>query len=782
MKDMRNRTFRFDNVEIDVQNLRVTVGSEIRPLEPKSFRLFLLLVENPGRVLTKDEIMAAVWPDVAVSDNSLARAIAQIRRALDDDPKSPRYIETVPTVGYRFVGNSKDEPSPPAPSEALGGNAALVVASTPAVAPIQARSYARAAIAGGVVTVIALAAGLWLLTSRKAQALTNKDTIVLADFANSTGDPVFDDALKQGLAVQLSQSPLLNILPDQRVRSALKEMTRSPDEILTANLAQEVCVRTGSKAYIVGSIANLGGHYVIGLNAMHCATGDTLARDQTEAGDKQQVIAALSTVAGRLRNRLGESLNSIRKYDVPLAQATTSSLEALKAYSLGLAKYAKGEQASAVPLFQKAVELDPDFAIAYANLGRAYQVLGRQERMEEALRRAFALRNRTSEREKYDISAGYYQFITNQTDETIQNCELWAQTYPLDFTPHRILGFENAVLGRFDQSAKEFGKAKELDPSQALPYGGLIFDYMALNRLTEARATYQEVQARMLDFGEPDRDGYLLAFLDGDKETMAKVAAALAGQPGYEARAFSEESRAEAYFGRLKRSRELSQKAEDAALATGDKTTAAAIEATAAFAEALFGDSAGARDRAAAALSLGGRTPVASVRAGDSVQPAVALALAGDSVLAARVADSLASDSPPDGVASRVWLPEIRAAIELKRGSLARAAQLLTPVTPYEAGWSDNFLAAYLLGEAYLAERRGPEAAAEFQKIVDHRGVVLSSPIGALAHLGLARSYALEGDTTKAGAAYRDFLTLWKDADAEIPILIAAKTEFANLK
>jgi tetratricopeptide (TPR) repeat protein len=450
------------------------------------------------------------------------------------------------------------------------------------------------------------------------------------------------------------------------------------------------------------------------------------------------------------------------------------------AYSLGLAKFGKGDPANAVPSFQRAIELDPDFAIAYANLGRAYQNIRQRDRMVEALRKAFALRNRTSEREKYDISAGYYQFITNQTDEAIQNCELWAQTYPLDFTPHRILGFENGVLGRFDQSAKEFGKAKDLDPSQALPYAGLIFDYMALNRLTEARATYQEA-GRMLNFGEPDRSAYLLAFLDGDEEMMAKITAALAGHPGFEARGLSEESRAEAYFGRLKRSRDLSRHAEDAALGAGDKTTAAAIGATAAFVEALFGDSAGAGDRAAAALSLWGRTPVASVRAGDSVQPAVALAFAGDSALAAKVADSLASDSPEDGVTSRVWLPEIRAAIELKRSRPVRAVDLLTPVTPYEAGWSDNFLAAYLLGEAYLAERRGPEAAAEFQKIIDNRGVVLSSPIGALAHLGVARSFVLEGDAAKARAAYQDFLTLWKDADPSIPVLVAAKSEYAKL-
>jgi serine/threonine protein kinase/tetratricopeptide (TPR) repeat protein len=653
--------------------------------------------------------------------------------------------------------------------------------TSPAVAFRPQRGRRVAARAGAAAVAIGLAVGGWLLYSHKAPVLTNKDTVVLADFSNSTGDTVFDEALKQGLAVQLGQSPLLNILPEQRVRSALKGMTRSPDEALTARVAQEVCERTGSKAYIAGSIANLGGHYVIGLNAVNCATGDALAREQTEAGDKQQVLAALGRVAARLRNKLGESLNSIQNFDVSLAQATTSSLEALKAYSFGLSQWAKGSTAGAVPLFQKAIELDPDFAIAWAHLGVAYHLLVQEERMEEALRRAFALRNRTSEREKFNISAAYYQFATNQPDEAIQNCELWAKTYPLDFAPHRILGFEHSLLGRIEQSAEETRKAIELDPSQALPYFALMFEYMGLNRLTEARATYQEAQARKLASGELDRARYVLAFLEGDQETMTKIAAALARQPGYENSALLEESKTEAYFGHLARAQKLSRQAEDAFLGEGARAGAADIEAMAAMREGLFGIAARARDRAAAAWRLGLPPPVVYASA-SAVQPTVALALAADSVLAAKVADRLASDTPPGGLAAKVWLPEIRAAIELKRGNPTRAVELLAPVTPYETGFADRLMAAYLRGEAYLAGRRSQEAAAEFQKIINHRGVVLSSPIGPLARLGVARSYALAGDTTKAGAAYRDFLALWKDADPDIPILIAAKSEYAKLK
>jgi tetratricopeptide (TPR) repeat protein/predicted Ser/Thr protein kinase len=599
--------------------------------------------------------------------------------------------------------------------------------------------------------------------------LTDKDTIVLADFANSTGDPVFDGPLKQGLAVELGQSPLLNILPEQKVRSALKEMTRSADEALTESVAREVCARTGSKVYIAGSIANLGGQYVIGLNAVHCTTGDALAREQTEAGDKQQVLSALGSAAAKLRNELGESLSSVQRFDVPLVQATTSSLEALKAYSFGLSKFGKGDAAGAIPLFQQAIDLDSDFAMAYAQLGTAYQVLGQYTRADQALYKAFTLRSRASEREKFNITAGFYQLATLQTDEAIQNSELWAQTYPRDFTPHSILGFESAVLGKYERSVEEFRKAIELDPSQALPYAGVMAGYMALNHLSEARAVYQEAQARKVEFGHPTKSRYHLAFLEGDKEMMTKFAASLAGQPGFEIRAFLEESNTEAYYGHLGRARELSRQAEDLSLREGDRATAADIESDAALREVLFGNSEGARHRAAAAMRLGG-------------EPAMALALIGDSASATKVADRMASHTPPGGFANKVWLPEIRAVIELKRGNPMRAVELLAPAASYEVGWFDNFMAAYLRGEAYLAAHRGQEAAAEFQKVVDHRGVVLNSVTGALAHLQLGRAYLLQGDKAKARAAYQDFLALWKDADPDIPILKQAKAECAKLQ
>ena len=673
---------------------------------------------------------------------------------------------TVPAKGYRFVAavhQAEPVPSDGTPRSSL----TPTVTPSPAASRKLSRDLRVFSVSAAILLVaIGIAA---LLRLHRAQPLTGKDTIVLADFANSTGDQVFDSTLKQGLAVELGQSPFLNILPDQKVRSTLLEMTRSPDEPFTENLAREVCERTGSKVYIAGSIANLGAQYVIGLNAADCATGDALARAQTEAEGKRQVLAALGVAANTLRVKLGESLSSIQRFDVPLAQATTSSLEALRAYSLGLSTFGRGDQTGSIPLFQRAIELDPDFAMAYANLGRAYQVVGQVALSDEAIRKAFALRNRVSERERFDISAVYDQFVTMQTEEAIRSCEVWEQTYPRDFTPHRILGFENAILGRYEQSAEEFRRAVELDPGQELPYDGLMAAYMALNRLPDAHAAYQQAQAHKVDAGETQYQRYMLAFLEGDKETMANMAASQSSQLGRQIKALMEESDTAAYVGQFRAAQELSRRIEEKALSDSDRATAADIESDMGLLEAFCGNWEAARTHAAGAIKFGG-------------QPAMALALSGELAEAARAADFLTKHTPPGGFVNEVSVPEIRAAIEIKRGSPMKAVEILAPAAFYEAGWLDNYRAAYLRGQAYLAAHNGPAAAAEFQKILDHRGVVLNSLIGALARLQLGRAYALQGDTTKARAAYQDFLTLWKNADPDIPILKQAKSEYAKLQ
>jgi eukaryotic-like serine/threonine-protein kinase len=378
------------------------------------------------------------------------------------------------------------------------------------------------ALTAATIVIVGLAACCWLFFSRKAHALTDKDTIVLADFANSTGDPVFDDTLRQALTVALNQSPFLNMLGENKVAATLKLMARPANTPLTPEVTRELCQRAGSKAYIAGSIASLGSQYVLGLKVVNCQSGDALAQEQVTASAKEKVLDALGQATAKLRGKLGESLTSISKFDVPLQEATTSSLDALKAYSLGLARYSEADTGGALPLLKHAIEVDPEFASAYAALGRVYQISGEGTLAELAIQRAYALRGRTSEREKLDLTAVYYQFATGQIDQAVQTCQLWKQTFPLDFAPHRILGYEYATLGRWEESTNEFGEANRLDPTQFLPYVGLLQDYMALDRLVDAHAIYQKAQARGWTL---DDFRFRLAFVEGDTEMMAKIAA-----------------------------------------------------------------------------------------------------------------------------------------------------------------------------------------------------------------------------------------------------------------
>jgi serine/threonine protein kinase/predicted Zn-dependent protease len=604
--------------------------------------------------------------------------------------------------------------------------------------------------------------------SRNTPKLAPSDAVVLADFANSTGDPVFDDTLKQGLAVQLAQSPLLNILPEQKVKSVLAEMTRPPDTPLSVDVASEVCERSGSKAYIAGSIANLGGEYVIGLNAVNCATGEVLAREQIEAAGTAQVLPALGKIAANLRGKLGESLSSIQKYDVPLVQATTSSLQALKAYNFGLSLFSKGDQAAAVPQFQRAIELDPDFAMAYANLGRSYQVLGKYDLMFDALRNAFERRNRASQREYFDISSVYYQFVVRDTDKTIEVCELWAQTYPADFTPHRILGFEYANKGRWTRSVEEFHTASQLNPSQALPYAGQMRGYMALNKLADARRMYEQAKGQGVEAGEITRIAYLLAFVEGDNPTMAQMVDLLEHQPGYENAAVLARAQSKTYYGQVRDSRSLFQVLLDTAQREKKNDTVGTIHAGMAVDDALLGFTARSQQHAEVASRYGAEGA------------ALAFALAGNSSEALRLSKPLTARAESDPNLRNVRLPELAAVIEINRRNPTRAIELLEPVKRYEQGWIDSYWAAYLRGQAYLAAGQGTEAAQEFQKVIDHRGLVQNALYGALAPLGLARSYALQGDAAKARAAYKNFFTLWNGADPDIPLLHQAKSEYAK--
>jgi eukaryotic-like serine/threonine-protein kinase len=630
------------------------------------------------------------------------------------------------------------------------------------------------------VALLALSIGGYFYFHRTPK-LTDKDTIVLADFANSTGDPVFDGTLRQGLSSQLEQSPFLNLLSDERIAQTLSLMTQPKDARLTHELAREVCQRTASAAALDGSIAQIGTQYLLTLKAVNCLSGESLASTQAQASDKNHVLEALGKLASEIRSKLGESLASVQKYDAPPESATTSSLEALKAYSLGHQEFIiKSDFAAAIPLFQRAISLDPNFAMAYARLGTSYFDLSENVRAAENTRKAFELRDRASERERFYIDSHYEQFVTGNLEAARKTYELWAQTYPRDDIPPGNLSTIYGFLASYEKSLAAAQEALKLNPGNATHYGDLLDSYLQLNRLDEAKTIAQQAQAHNLDSSQLYLYLYLVNFLQHDAAGMERQAAGLMGKPAIEDQVLYFESDTAAYGGQFAEARELTRRAAESAQRADEKETAADYDAEAAVREAVVGNATLAKPQAQAALALSNGRDVEAMSA-------IALALAGDSTQAMRLADDLGKRFPEDTIVQVNYLPMIHAAAALRGNDPGKAIEVLAATAPYELGVTTqnlNFLlyAIYMRGEAYLAMRQGAAAAAEFQKIIDHPGLVVNEPIGALAHLQLGRAYATAGDSAKAKAAYKDFLTLWKDADPEIPILKEAKAEYAKLQ
>jgi serine/threonine protein kinase/Flp pilus assembly protein TadD len=668
------------------------------------------------------------------------------------------------------------QPVPPSGSTPIAAMSPSLSAVRPVEVPVAAkRNLWKVVVPVAVFIVAVLIAGGLYFHSHQVKPLTDKDTIVLADFANSTGDPVFDDTLKQALAVNLEQSPFLNVLSDRRVAQTLRLMGHSPDRPLTGDVARELCQRVGSKALLAGSIANLGGEYVLGLNVTDCNTGDSLAKEQTRAPGKGDVLKALDSAAVSVRGKLGESLSSVRKFDTPIEQATTPSLEALQAYSLGRkAHVGMADFAAAVPFFRRAIHLDPNFAVAYAALGMSYSNLGEPSLAAENLRKAYELREPVSDREKLFIEGFYYDRAAGDLEKARQLYELWAQTYSRDDVPRTMLGEIYGSLGQYEKALAERREALRLNPASGLWYANLASQYLCLNRLDEARTTAEEARAKNLDSASLRSALYDLAFLQNDVAGMAQQVAWSMGKAGAEDGLLDSEAHTAGYFGRLGKAREFSRQAVASAERAEGKETAANYEADAALREALFGNAAQARQLVAAALAISNGRYVQYVAA-------LALALAGDASRAQTLADDLGKRFAENTIVRFGYLPTIHARLALSRNDSSKAIEALQAAASYELG-SAALYPAYVRGEAYLAARQGSEAAAEFQKILDHRGIVVNEPIGALAHLGLARAYGLQGDTAKARATYQDFFTLWKDADSDIPILKQAKAEYAKLQ
>jgi len=669
-----------------------------------------------------------------------------------------------------------------------GSTPAMVAASSsdatqpPAAMASGGSKLWRVLLPTAIVFIAALvAAGLYLRSrpeagATKTERLTEKDSVVLADFDNKTGDAVFDDALKQALSVQLGQSPFLNILSDRRVEETLRLMGRPSTERITRDVARELCIRTGSKAIVLGSISNLGGQYVIGLNTVGCNSGDTLATEQEQTDAKQDVLKALSTAASALRGKLGESLATIQKFDVPV-EATTPSLEALKAYSMGITTGRTKGDAEAIPFMKRAIELDPNFAMAYVGLGVEYANLGQASLAAGYAKRAYDLRDRVSDREKYRISAFYYQYVTGEVEKATEAYELWAKTYPRDLVPHTNLGYIYSTLGQYDKAAAETEQSQRLEPSLT-GFGNLAGIYMNLNRLDDARSVLQQAQANKLDGLVIRVTWYDLAFLRSDAAEMERQAAWAAGRPGEEDSMLSTQSDTEAYYGRLTRARDFSRRAVDAAVRADSKETAALWQANAALREAEFGNTAVAKQQVGAALA---RAPGRDVK----VLAAMTLARAGETARAKAIVELLEKSEATNTMLKIYWLPTIKAAIELNRGNSSQALIDLEAPAPYELGGPvpiSGLYPVYVRGLAFLTAHNGAAAAGEFQKILDHRGIVLNLPLGTLAQLQLGRAYTLSSDTAKARSTYQDFFNVWKDADPDIPILKRAREEYAKLQ
>jgi tetratricopeptide (TPR) repeat protein/class 3 adenylate cyclase len=669
------------------------------------------------------------------------------------------------------------------------GNSALpqrVAASKPTAAvglkPTQKPARLRGKLAtGATILVIGLVVGGWLFFSRKTHALTDKDTIVLAEFTNTTGDPVFDGTLRQALSVQLEQSPFLSIITEQQIQQTLQMMGQKPDVRLTPSIARELCQRTGSAAVLNGSIAQIGTQYLLTVKAVNCARGESLASTEAQAADKNHVLAALGKTTSEIRNKLGESLSTVRAYNTPLMDATTPSLDALNAYTVGLQK-GKSNDAAAVPFFKRAIELDPEFASAYSGLATSYLNLGESGLARENFTKAFALHDHVSERERFLIAARYYNHVTGELPKAIETYQLWTQAYPRDAGARANLGTLYGASGQYEKSIAETQEAIRLEPNAGANYSNLLLAQAALDRFDDARNTFNLATAKKIEDPILQVNWFGVAFVLGDTAEMQKQLAWSAAKPQGEDNFLAAKSDAESYYGHLKIAREFSKKAFESALRDDEKETAAQWRMDEALREVECGNRPIAKQETAAARALTSSHDT-------EILAAIALGRAGDVQEAEKLAKDLEKQYPLDTLVNDYWLPVIRASGEIARNNPAKAIELLLPSAPYElaspvawSGLGGPMYPAYLRGEAYLQLRQGTDAAAEYQKILDHPGFMMACPLGALAQLGMARSFLIAGDPAKARSCYQKFLTLWKDADPDVPILIAAKAEYAKLQ
>ena len=773
----------FGPYRIDPAKRLLFRGQESVPLPSKAFETLLVLVQHNEMVVSKEDLMKSLWPDSFVEEANLSQNIFLLRKALGETPQDHRYIVTVPGRGYRFAAAvrlvTEREPDLVVERhsqsrltvEEIGPGSANNTISTLNTLRRRPRNWGLLSTAGVAVVVGGL---IFFIHTRQTSVLNQADLVLVSDFVNTTGEPIFDGALKQALSVKLAESPFFNIAPETATRQALSLTGRSPDERVVPPVAREVCQREGGKVVVGGSIVGLGTKYVLDLDAANCLTGSTIAHEEVVALNREQVLNKLGEVIPPLRRKLGESVSSIQKFDTPIEQATTKSLAALKAYTSGDETRAEGKEAESIPFYKMAIELDPDFAMAYARLATVYGNLDERDIGSEYSRKAFERRAHVSEREKFYIQAHYYADVTRETEKAIETWKLWSEAYPSDFSPLNSLSSAYVEIGQPENAIEAGQRALRANANHALPYASLGRAYERATHLAEAKAICEKAIAEKVDSSWTHQQLYRIAFVEGDEPTMQREIDWFKGKPDESGNLYYQ-AKAALSLGQFRRSRELFERARAIALAQGLKERAVSIINGQAQFEAETGIDKDARAMANLSLHMMPNSPRHNAFA--------ALALA-------RTGDLKGAESQINRLSKMQWLgtdvydvvfPSIRAAIQLDRKNPTAAVEELRPTIPYDLGSASSGLTLYYRGLAYLELKSGKEAAAQFQKILDNRGVVTTDSYWPLAHLGMARAYAQTGDTEKSLAEYREFLTIWKNADPDLRILKLAKDEYANL-